>query len=315
MRFVDSFDVRDWHDVPLDDRTYLVIVTRDHAVDQQLLEAVIGYDLGYLGMIGSRRKVEMFKRRLEAKGVPPERFARLHAPIGIDIHAETPEEIAVAIVAELIQVRAAPPRSCAQQGVPNMSITAVILAAGASRRMGGSPKALIELQGETYLTRITRTARAAGATNVLVVAGPPHGERVRARLPVGAAVIWNPDPGRGMFSSVQTGVAGLPRGTLSALVWPVDQPLVREDTVRRVLAAQPGRIAIPRYQGRGGHPVRIPVACFGPLLALPVEATLKDLIDRQAALRVDVDVDDAWVVQDVDTPEEALAAAAAEEKR
>jgi xanthine dehydrogenase accessory factor len=106
VRFVDSFDVRDWQDVPLDDRTYLVIVTRDHAVDQQLLEAVIGYDLGYLGMIGSRRKVEMFKRRLEAKGVPPERFTRLHAPIGIDIKAETPEEIAVAIVAELIQVRA-----------------------------------------------------------------------------------------------------------------------------------------------------------------------------------------------------------------
>lgn len=196
-----------------------------------------------------------------------------------------------------------------------MSITAVILAAGASRRMGGSPKALLELQGETYLARITRTARAAGATNVLVVAGPPHGERVRARLPVGAAVLWNPDPGRGMFSSVQAGVAGLPRGTLSALVWPVDQPLVREDTVRRVLAAQPGRIAIPRYQGRGGHPVRIPVACFGPLLALPAEATLKDLIDRQAALRVDVDVEDEWVVQDVDTPEEAQATAAAAEKR
>ncbi|HEX2574142.1 MAG TPA: nucleotidyltransferase family protein [Polyangia bacterium] len=189
-----------------------------------------------------------------------------------------------------------------------MSITAVILAAGASRRMG-SPKALLELQGETYLARIARTARAAGVSHILVVAGPPHGERVRARLPVGAAVIWNPDPGRGMFSSVQAGVAGLPRGTLSALVWPVDQPLVREDTVRRVLAAQPGRIAIPRHQGRGGHPVRIPVACFGPLLALPADATLKELIDRQAALRVDVDVEDEWAVRDVDTPEEAQAAA------
>jgi molybdenum cofactor cytidylyltransferase len=189
-----------------------------------------------------------------------------------------------------------------------MSITAVILAAGASRRMG-SPKALLELQGETYLARIVRTARAAGVPNILVVAGPPHGERVRARLPVGAAVIWNPNPDRGMFSSVQAGVAGLPRGTLSALIWPVDQPLVREDTVRRVLTAQPGRIVIPRHHGQGGHPVRIPMACFGPLLGLPAEATLKDLIDRQAALRVDVDVDDRWVVQDVDTPEEAQAAA------
>jgi xanthine dehydrogenase accessory factor len=111
-RIIDSWDLRDWRGVPLDDRTYAVIVTRDHAVDQKLLESLIGLDLGYLGMIGSRRKVEMFRKRLEAKGVDPARFERLHAPIGLGIGAETPEEIAVAIVAQLIQVRAArrPPR-------------------------------------------------------------------------------------------------------------------------------------------------------------------------------------------------------------
>jgi xanthine dehydrogenase accessory factor len=106
-RIVDSFDPRDWEGVPLDERTYLVIVTRDHAVDQRLLEAVIGCDLAYLGLIGSRRKIEMFRHRLVAKGVDPARFERLHAPIGLDIGADTPEEIAVAIVAELIQIRAA----------------------------------------------------------------------------------------------------------------------------------------------------------------------------------------------------------------
>jgi xanthine dehydrogenase accessory factor len=104
---VDSFDVRDWKSVPLDDRTYVVIVTRDHALDQKLLEAVIGRDLAYLGLIGSRRKVETFKQRLVAKGIAPERLSSLRAPIGLDIGAQTPEEIAVAIVAELISVRAA----------------------------------------------------------------------------------------------------------------------------------------------------------------------------------------------------------------
>ena len=106
-RLLDSWDVRDWKDVPLDERTYVVIVTRDHAVDQRLLEALVDRDVAYLGMIGSRRKVEMFHRRLEARGVSPERLARLHAPIGLDIGADTPEEIAVAIVAQLIAVRAA----------------------------------------------------------------------------------------------------------------------------------------------------------------------------------------------------------------
>jgi xanthine dehydrogenase accessory factor len=107
VRVIDSFDVRDWKDVPLDEGTWAVIVTRDHAQDQALLEQLISRDLAYLGLIGSRRKIEMFKQRLEARGVDPARFSRLHAPIGLDIGAQTPEEIAVAIAAQLIQVRAA----------------------------------------------------------------------------------------------------------------------------------------------------------------------------------------------------------------
>jgi xanthine dehydrogenase accessory factor len=106
VELCDSFDVRDWT-FPLDDRTYLVVVTRDHPTDQRLLEAVIGKDIAYLGLIGSRRKIEVFKQRLLAKGVDPARLERLHAPIGLDIGAQGPEEIAVSIVAELIQIRAA----------------------------------------------------------------------------------------------------------------------------------------------------------------------------------------------------------------
>jgi xanthine dehydrogenase accessory factor len=110
---IDSFDVRDWKGLALDDNTYALVVTRDHAQDQALVEQLIGRELAYLGLIGSRRKIEMFRQRLVAKGVCDEaRFARVHAPVGLDIGAETPEEIAVAIVAELIRVRAArrPPK-------------------------------------------------------------------------------------------------------------------------------------------------------------------------------------------------------------
>src|SRR4051794_7450499 len=91
VEIVDSFDVRDWKGVPLDDNTYAIIVTRDHAQDQALLEQLIDKDLAYLGLIGSRRKIAMFKQRLEARGVDPARFSRLHAPIGLDIGAQTPE--------------------------------------------------------------------------------------------------------------------------------------------------------------------------------------------------------------------------------
>jgi xanthine dehydrogenase accessory factor len=90
---------------PFGGRDHVVILTRDHAVDQKILEGLVGIagQLDYLGLIGSRGKLERFRKRLEAKGMtmPP----ALHSPVGLDIGAETPEEIAVAIVAELVQVR------------------------------------------------------------------------------------------------------------------------------------------------------------------------------------------------------------------
>lgn len=106
-QILDSFDPRDWKGLPLDERSYVVIVTRDHQVDQQLLEALLPYDLAYLGMIGSERKVRMFRQRLTNKGASAERLDRVHAPIGLEIGAETPEEIALSIAAELVRVRAA----------------------------------------------------------------------------------------------------------------------------------------------------------------------------------------------------------------
>lgn len=88
----------------------MLIVTRDHAVDQRILEQVLRRDeLGFLGMIGSRGKVGRFYKRLVAKGIisgaDDPAWQRLAAPIGVDIGAETPAEIAVAVVAQLVAVR------------------------------------------------------------------------------------------------------------------------------------------------------------------------------------------------------------------
>ncbi len=85
--------------------TYVVLVTRGHQHDEAALKAVIGSDAAYIGMIGSRRRVKEVFRHLASTGVEEPRIARVHAPIGLDIGAETPAEIAVAIAAELVQVR------------------------------------------------------------------------------------------------------------------------------------------------------------------------------------------------------------------
>ncbi len=84
----------------------IVIVTRGHLQDQLVLEPALGTQAGYVGMIGSKRKCRMIFDNLKAKGWTDEQIGRVHAPIGLNIQAETPEEIAVSIVAELIQERA-----------------------------------------------------------------------------------------------------------------------------------------------------------------------------------------------------------------
>lgn len=84
--------------------TYIVIVTRGHRYDYECLREVIASPAAYIGMIGSRRRVQGVKERLLAEGVAPELLERLHAPIGLAIGAETPAEIAVSIIAEIISV-------------------------------------------------------------------------------------------------------------------------------------------------------------------------------------------------------------------
>ena len=85
--------------------SYIVIVTRGHRDDMRVLRWAINARARYLGMIGSRRKTISIYKELEKEDVPAEKFANIHAPIGLEIGAVTPEEIAVAIVAEMIAER------------------------------------------------------------------------------------------------------------------------------------------------------------------------------------------------------------------
>lgn len=90
----------------IDENSYLVLVTRGHAHDKTLLGQALATQAGYIGMIGSRRKRDAVYQALEKEGVTATALARVHSPIGLAIAAETPEEIAVSITAELIAVRA-----------------------------------------------------------------------------------------------------------------------------------------------------------------------------------------------------------------
>lgn len=183
-------------------------------------------------------------------------------------------------------------------------IAALILAAGASERMG-SPKALLRIGGATLLERIAQTATAAGAGELVATVGPPHGHEIREQLgPKLPAVrwAWNAQPELGMLSSVQAGLPLISEAACGALIWPVDIPFVSADSVQRLLAAELAQPAVLVCGGRGGHPLWLPRSLFAAALALPVELGLWALRDAHPPQRVEVN--DLEVLRDLDTPED-----------
>jgi xanthine dehydrogenase accessory factor len=91
--------------LPINDTSYLIIVTRGHRDDMRVLKLAIATPARYIAMIGSRRKVIGVIRELEKEGIPREAFESVHAPMGLDIGAVSPEEIAISVTAEMIAVR------------------------------------------------------------------------------------------------------------------------------------------------------------------------------------------------------------------
>jgi xanthine dehydrogenase accessory factor len=100
----DSFDKWFEH-IHLNKSVFAAIITRGHLLDMDTLKQVLKYDPAYVGMVGSARKVKMVKEHLISEGYDQEKIKNVHAPIGLEIGAETPEEIAISIMAEAISYK------------------------------------------------------------------------------------------------------------------------------------------------------------------------------------------------------------------
>jgi xanthine dehydrogenase accessory factor len=109
MPFVEQTVVCDFHALPatlgIDAATYVVVATRGHQHDAMIVEQIARLETRYLGMLGSRRKVALTWELLERWGVSADQLSRVHAPVGLAIGADTPAEIAISVVAEMIAVR------------------------------------------------------------------------------------------------------------------------------------------------------------------------------------------------------------------
>ncbi|MEK6207257.1 MAG: nucleotidyltransferase family protein [Chloroflexota bacterium] len=188
-----------------------------------------------------------------------------------------------------------------------MRAVAVVTAAGSAERFGGK-KLLTPIDGEPLLDHTIRALLEGGVAEVIVVVGRDARaelERdVNAMLDPRVRPVENPDPSRGMFSSIQEGLAQAQGDMI--LVVPGDMPFVSPDTVRAVIAAYERKPAIvsPRYRGKRGHPVVLPASLRDEIRAADPRATLHDVIHAHTDIRVDVDVDDPGINRDVDRVED-----------
>lgn len=169
----------------------------------------------------------------------------------------------------------------------------------------GTPKALLRLNGETFLDRLIRIFLQV-ANEVLVVVGQ-QAEQIRSDIKRGgdARFIVNPDPERGMLSSLQCGLEAVPREAEAVLFTPVDHPSVESATLETLVTrfeATAAPVVIPEYAGRHGHPVLIARRLIAELLALPATAQASDVIHRYRNETAFVQVDDRAVTTDIDDP-------------
>jgi molybdenum cofactor cytidylyltransferase len=181
-----------------------------------------------------------------------------------------------------------------------VKIAGIILSGGASRRMG-TPKALLLIDSETFLDRMIRLFSEV-CDPVIVVLGN-HAEQIRSGIQRASQVTFvvNPDPERGMLSSLQCGLDALPAAAEAVMFTPVDHPGIQGSTIEK-LAAGNGPLTIPTHGGIHGHPVRITGPLIAELLALPTTAQARDVIHRHLSEASLVEVDDAAVGIDIDDP-------------
>lgn len=179
-------------------------------------------------------------------------------------------------------------------------IAAVVLAAGASTRMG-RPKALLRHGERSFVACAVELAVAAGCAPIVVVTGAQA-----IAEPLAATVVDNPSWPLGQLSSLQRGLAALadPSGVL---VLTVDRPHLRPTTIVALVAAfraEPECVWQPEHAGRRGHPLIWPAALLPALRVLPPDGDPRPLLREHAALRRGLPVDDPATLDNLDRPED-----------
>lgn len=186
-------------------------------------------------------------------------------------------------------------------------VTAVILSAGESSRMG-EPKALLPVEGQTFIERIIRALAQAQIRDIVVILGH-HAREISpklSQLPV--RIVINEEYKKGQLSSLQAAIRSLQGEDCDGiLVHLVDHPFVNPDLVEEMVTRfyeSKSLIVVPTCKGRRGHPVIFSSKLFPELLAAPLETGAKQVVHAHRAETLEIETSEEGVVIDIDTPGE-----------
>lgn len=190
-----------------------------------------------------------------------------------------------------------------------MTVAAIVPAAGRAERFGAD-KLMVHVQGQPLVFRTLRSLLEGGVQTVMLVTAIDNAPLVRAASVLGFSdnrirIVVNPDPSRGMLSSLQAGMAAVPGDVDRVLILPADMPFVRPVTVAAVAShSDANAVVLPTHGGRHGHPIGIPgtAAVRDAIRDADARATLKDVLAHAGLAHVELDVDDPGVLRDVDEP-------------
>jgi len=168
----------------------------------------------------------------------------------------------------------------------------------------GTPKALLPFRGKTFLENILGAISQAGIQHTVVVAGH-HRREIEPHVAPPVRLVFNPDYEQGMITSLQTGIRALPAEISGALLCLVDHPVVEPATINLLLERlSPGRIVLPVFQGRRGHPALFAADVLNEMLALSASEGANIVVRKDPSRIVQVPVESPGVLVDVDTPED-----------
>lgn len=301
-RFAGIRLVKEWPDEalaaePLTHRSAIVALAHDPKVDDPALIAAMRSSAFYVGGLGSRRTHGRRLVRLKEQGFSDEELTRIRGPVGLAIGAKSPTEIAIAILAEMVQVRRAPKET---------RVGGLVLAAGLSRRMG-SNKLVTEVGGKALVRHAAEAALKAGLDPVIVVTGHQADAVANALRELPVRFVHNPSFENGLSTSLKKGIESLPADCAGAMVLLGDMPGVTSELAKRVAAAfdpAKGRsIAIATAQGERGHPVLWGRQFFPELMQLSGDQGARGLMAAHGDSIIEVVAGDAGPLTDIDTPE------------